>query len=135
MIWWRDILRQCLYMSVFIIPIPIGAYTIHNGSSAAVALISYLMLSLGIPWAYLGMPEASFGPLEQRIDRKWFVLMWIITRVFLFWLWSTWKISLFWGWPTIARDVIFILFMYGEISLEMIGAYVLSRLSTRRSPC
>ena len=30
MSWWRDIFRQCVFMSFFIIPIPIGSYTIHS---------------------------------------------------------------------------------------------------------
>ena len=48
---WRDLIRQCVFMSFFIIPIPIGSYTIHSGSSAAVALISYIVLSFVIPLA------------------------------------------------------------------------------------
>lgn len=63
-----DILRQCVRMCFFIIPIPIGSYTIHNGSSAVVALVSYAVLSLCIPWAYLGCKEAAFGARQQKIS-------------------------------------------------------------------
>ena len=129
MSWWRDILRQCVFMSLFIIPIPIGAYTIHNGSSAAVALISYLFLSLGIPWAYLKRPEATFGCPEKRVRVKWFVMMWLLCRIVLGVVWTVWKASLFWTWPTIARDIVFIIFMYWEVSISIIGAYVLTHWS------
>ena len=66
---WRDLIRQCVFMSFFIIPIPIGSYTIHSGSSAAVALISYIVLSFVIPLAYLGSREASFGPRSEVMSR------------------------------------------------------------------
>lgn len=49
MSWWRDILRQSVFMCIFIVLIPIGAYTIHSGSSAIVAVVSYLFLSLVVP--------------------------------------------------------------------------------------
>ncbi len=134
MSWWRDILRQCVFMSFFIIPIPIGAYTIHNGSSAVVALISYLALSWGIPWVYLRRSEASFGVQELRIRRVWFSLMWLLCHVALLAIWSFWKGSLFWTWPTIVRDVVFIFFMYWEVALALLGGYVLTRAgSTKQS--
>lgn len=79
MSWWRDIFRQCVFMSFFIIPIPIGSYTIHSGSSAAVALISHLALSFLIPLAYVGMKEATFGPKQARISRISFVIAWLGT--------------------------------------------------------
>lgn len=49
MSWWRDILRQCVFMCFFIIPIPIGAYTIHSGSSAVVAMVSYVFYRWSSP--------------------------------------------------------------------------------------
>ena len=64
-------------MCFFIIPIPIGAYTIHNGSSAVVALVSYTVLSFLVPWAYLGSAEARFGPEQRKISRAAFVVMWL----------------------------------------------------------
>ena len=57
-------------MCFFIIPIPIGAYTIHSGSSAVVAMVSYVFLSLVIPVAYVGCHDATFGPKGGRI-RRW----------------------------------------------------------------
>ena len=78
MSWWRDILRQSVFMCFFIIPIPIGAYTIHSGSSAVVAMVSYVFLSLVIPVAYVGCQDASFGPQGGRICRWVMALMWFI---------------------------------------------------------
>ena len=78
MSWWRDILRQCVFMCFFIIPIPIGAYTIHSGSSAVVAMVSYVFLSLVIPVAYVGCHDATFGPKGGRIRRWVMALMWFI---------------------------------------------------------
>ena len=48
---WKDVCKQALYMSFFTILIPIGAYTIHSGSSAVVAAVSYGFLSTVIPLA------------------------------------------------------------------------------------
>ena len=81
MSWWRDILRQSGFMCFFIIPIPIGAYTIHSGSSAVVAMVSYVFLSLVIPVAYVGCQDASFGPQGGRIRRWVMALMWFISVI------------------------------------------------------
>ena len=78
MSWWRDILRQCLFMCIFIVLIPIGAYTIHSGSSAIVAVVSYLFLSLVVPTAYVGAQDAVFGREKARIRRWVVVLVWLI---------------------------------------------------------
>ena len=135
MSWWRDILRQSSYMCFFIIPIPIGAYTIHNGSSAFAALASYLFLSLFIPLAYMGFSEARFGRQELFISRKWYLLMWVIMRLISVGMTSLGENTIFWEWPTFGRDIVFILYMYGEISVSMLGAYVLTRLGeTRHGP-
>lgn len=137
MSWWRDIIRQCVFMSFFIIPIPIGSYTIHSGSSAAVALITHLVLSITIPLLYLGKKEATFGPKEARIARWSFVVMWLVVAacgaIFSAFMGQIWKTSSFWEWPTFGRDIVFILIMYGELVVTMLGAYVLSRLSGHTS--
>ena len=127
---WRDLIRQCVFMSFFIIPIPIGSYTIHSGSSAAVALISYIVLSFVIPLAYLGSREASFGPRSEVITRTSYVCVWILLAlagiVFSKFMGPVWKHSSFWNWPTFGRDIVFI--MYIELCLTMAGAYVQTRL-------
>ncbi len=129
----RDVIRQCVFMCFFIIPIPIGAYTIHNGSSAAVALISYGVLSLGIPWCYLGSKEAAFGPQNRRISRMTFCLMWLIVSLalgaFSSCMDDIWRSSPFWEWPTVGRDVVFIFGMYGTICLIMLLSYGMSGLT------
>ena len=66
---WKDVCKQALYMSFFTILIPIGAYTIHSGSSAVVAAVSYGFLSTIIPLAYVGMAGAAFGDKNVRIRR------------------------------------------------------------------
>lgn len=132
MSWWRDILRQCVYMCFFIIPIPIGSYTIHNGSSAVVALVSYIVLYFSIPMAYLGFKEARFGRQQHAISRGAYMIMWIAVAIILaLVMWGMddlWKNSFFWEWPTLARDVVFIAFMYAEVGVTMLGAFVLTQL-------
>ena len=129
---WRDLIRQCVFMSFFIIPIPIGSYTIHSGSSADVALISYIVLSFVIPLAYLGSREASFGPRSEVITRTSYVCVWILLAlagiVFSKFMGPVWKHSSFWNWPTFGRDIVFIILMYIELCLTMAGAYVQTRL-------
>jgi len=126
---WRDLIRQCVFMSFFIIPIPIGSY---SGSSADVALISYIVLSFVIPLAYLGSREASFGPRSEVITRTSYVCVWILLAlagiVFSKFMGPVWKHSSFWNWPTFGRDIVFIILMYIELCLTMAGAYVQTRL-------
>ena len=38
-----DICKRSVYLNLFIVVIPIIAYMIHNGSSATVALVWYLL--------------------------------------------------------------------------------------------
>lgn len=138
MSWWRDVLRQCLFMCLFIIPIPIGAYTIHNGSSAVVAAVSFLVLSLGVPWVYVGMEEATFGPRQWRITRLVFTLIWVIALLCgaIGWLeldeW--WKAAYIWDWPTIGRDIVFIVGMYAFVAVTMILSCRISVLMKEGKP-
>ena len=55
-----DICKRSFYLNLFIVVIPIIAYMIHNGSSATVALVWYLLLSLFMPWAYLSFKDSTF---------------------------------------------------------------------------
>ena len=131
MSWWRDIIRQSIFLCFFIVPIPIGAYTIHNGSSATVAVISYALLSLGIPFAYLSRPEAVFGRQEYTLSRNAFVGVWIIVVILLSIIaWSQrsmWQTLPFWEWSTIGRDIVWIVVMYGGVVGMLIVTYLLSR--------
>lgn len=130
MSWWRDILRQSVFMCIFIVLIPIGAYTIHSGSSAIVAVVSYLFLSLVVPTAYVGAADAVFGREQGRIRRWAVVLVWLLllalTAAVKVYLGEYWKAAPFWEWPTIGRDLVFIVAMYVEISLIMLVSYVIS---------
>lgn len=136
MTWWYDVLRQCLFMSLFIIPIPIGAYTIHNGSSAAVAGVTYAVLSVFIPWAYVGMKAATFGREGLRIRRSVFLVVWAVVSLILaggsLYMDSWWKGAFFWEWPTVGRDVVFIAGMYADVSLMMLLSCSISALTSRR---
>lgn len=136
MSWWRDILRQSVFMCIFIVLIPIGAYTIHSGSSAIVAVVSYLFLSLVVPTAYVGAQDAVFGRERGRIRRWVVVLVWLVLLAFTaavqVYMGDYWKAAPFWEWPTIGRDIVFIVAMYAEISLIMMVSYVISSLMPGR---
>ena len=118
-------------MCFFIIPIPIGAYTIHSGSSAVVAMVSYVFLSLVITVAYVGCRDATFGPKGGRI-RRWVMALLMVHRYAaaqsLYAAGGVWKARLSEITPTIGRDIVFIVGMYAEISLTMLLAYAISQL-------
>ena len=112
-------------------PHPIGAYTIHSGSSAIVAVVSYLFLSLVVPTAVCRRrQDAVFGREQGRIRRWAVVLVWLLllalTAAVKVYLGEYWKAAPFWEWPTIGRDLVFIVAMYVEISLIMLVSYVIS---------
>ena len=75
-----DICKRSLYMNIFIVAIPVISYMIHNGSSATVALVWYLLLSLCIPWAYLSFKASTFGAENKRINRIIYVLGWAVIQ-------------------------------------------------------
>ena len=136
MSWWRDILRQSVFMCIFIVLIPIGAYTIHSGSSAIVAVVSYLFLSLVVPTAYVGAQDAVFGRERGRIRRWVVVLVWLFMLALKVavkvYLGSYWKAAPFSECPPFGRDIVFILAMYAEMSLVMLVSYGLSSLMPGR---
>ena len=114
-----DICKRSLYMNIFIVAIPVISYMIHNGSSATVALVWYLLLSLCIPWAYLSFKSSTFGTGNKRINRIIYVLGWAVIQLDLNWLW---------GLPSVGRDIIFLVGMYGQVTIVLIIAYVISQL-------
>ena len=114
-----DICKRSLYMNIFIVAIPVISYMIHNGSSATVALVWYLLLSLCIPWAYLSFKSSTFGTGNNRINRIIYVLGWAVIQFALNWLW---------GLPSVGRDIIFLVGMYGQVTIVLIIAYVISQL-------
>ena len=121
---YQDIFKQSLYMSFFTVLIPIGAYTIHSGSSAVVALVSYIFLSFWVPCAYVGMEGAAFGTSDQRISRTAYS---VIKYGSLFWQGYG-----FWNWPTVGRDLVFMALMYINLCVNLSLAYLFSRLFGRR---
>lgn len=124
-----DICKRSLYMNIFIVAIPVISYMIHNGSSATVALVWYLLLSLCIPWAYLSFKASTFGAENKRINRIIYVLGWAVIQF------ATYKLMFLgldlnwlWGLPSVGRDIIFLVGMYGQVTIVLIIAYFISQL-------
>lgn len=124
-----DICKRSLYMNIFIVAIPVISYMIHNGSSATVALVWYLLLSLCIPWAYLSFKASTFGAQNKRINRIIYVLGWAVIQF------ATYKLMFLgvdlnwlWGLPSVGRDIIFLVGMYGQVTIVLIIAYLISQL-------
>ena len=124
-----DICKRSLYMNIFIVAIPVISYMIHNGSSATVALVWYLLLSLCIPWAYLSFKASTFGAENKRINRIIYVLGWAVIQF------ATYKLiflgldlNWLWGLPSVGRDIIFLVGMYGQVTIVLIIAYLISQL-------
>ena len=124
-----DICIRSLYMNIFIVAIPVISYMIHNGSSATVALVWYLLLSLCIPWAYLSFKASTFGAENKRINRIIYVLGWAVIQF------ATYKLMFLgldlnwlWGLPSVGRDIIFLVGMYGQVTIVLIIAYLISQL-------
>ena len=123
------IFKRSLYMNIFIVAIPVISYMIHNGSSATVALVWYLLLSLCIPWAYLSFKASTFGAENKRINRIIYVLGWAVIQF------ATYKLMFLgldlnwlWGLPSVGRDIIFLVGMYGQVTIVLIIAYLISQL-------
>ena len=124
-----DICKRSLYMNIFIVAIPVISYMIHNGSSATVALVWYLLLSLCIPWAYLSFKASTFGAENKRINRIIYVLGWAVIQF------ATYKLMFLgldlnwlWGLPSVGRDIIFLVGMYSQVTIVLIIAYLISQL-------
>ena len=124
-----DICKRSLYMNIFIVAIPVISYMIHNGSSATVALVWYLLLSLCIPWAHLSFKASTFGAENKRINRIIYVLGWAVIQF------ATYKLMFLgldlnwlWGLPSVGRDIIFLVGMYGQVTIVLIIAYLISQL-------
>lgn len=123
-----DILGRTLFMSFFIILLPIGAYTIHNGSSAMAAAFSYAVLSVCIPFFYLTSSRSGFGPSEKRANRWIYILMWFLIQVGTYGIFMVFDLTWLWELPTIGRDVVFILIMYCQVAMGLWLAYGVSGL-------
>ncbi len=126
-----DICKRSVYLNLFIVVIPIIAYMIHNGSSATVALVWYLLLSLIMPWAYLSFKSSTFGD-GKSISRIAYVVSWIIIHGISYkGIFLGVDLSMLWGWPTAGRDVAFLVAMYIGVTISLILAYGSYSLSGR----
>ena len=123
-----DICKRSIYLNIFIVVIPIIAYMIHNGSSATVALVWYLLLSLVMPWAYLSFKSSAFGD-GKSISRIAYVISWIIIHGISYkGIFLGVDLSMLWSWPTVGRDVAFLVAMYTGVTISLLLAYGLTRL-------
>ncbi len=123
-----DICKRSVYLNLFIVVIPIIAYMIHNGSSATVALVWYLLLSLIMPWAYLSFKSSTFGD-GKSISRIAYVVSWIIIHGISYkGIFLGVDLSMLWSWPTAGRDVAFLVAMYIGVTISLLFAYGLTRL-------
>lgn len=123
-----DICKRSVYLNLFIVVIPIIAYMIHNGSSATVALVWYLLLSLIMPWAYLSFKSSTFGE-GKSISRIAYVVSWIIIHGISYkGIFLGVDLSMLWSWPTAGRDVAFLVAMYIGVTISLLLAYGLTRL-------
>ena len=123
-----DICKRSVYLNLFIVVIPIIAYMIHNGSSATVALVWYLLLSLIMPWAYLSFKSSTFGD-GKSISRIAYVVSWIIIHGISYkGIFLGVDLSMLWSWPTAGRDVAFLVAMYHGVTISLLLAYGLTRL-------
>lgn len=123
-----DICKRSVYLNLFIVVIPIIAYMIHNGSSATVALVWYLLLSLIMPLAYLSFKSSTFGD-GKSISRIAYVVSWIIIHGISYkGIFLGVDLSMLWNWPTVGRDVAFLVAMYIGVTISLIFAYGLTRL-------
>lgn len=123
-----DICKRSIYLNIFIVVIPIIAYMIHNGSSATVALVGYLLLSLIMPWAYLSFKSSTFDG-GKSISRIAYVISWIIIHGISYkGIFLGIDLSMLWSWPTVGRDVAFLVAMYIGVTISLLLAYGLTRL-------
>ena len=123
-----DICKRSIYLNIFIVVIPIIAYMIHNGSSATVALVWYLLLSLIMPLAYLSFKSSTFDG-GKSISRIAYVISWIIIHGISYkGIFLGIDLSMLWSWPTVGRDVAFLVAMYIGVTISLILAYGLTRL-------
>ena len=123
-----DICKRSIYLNIFIVVIPIIAYMIHNGSSATVALVWYLLLSLIMPWAYLSFKSNTFDG-GKSISRIAYVISWIIIHGISYkGIFLGVDLSMLWSWPTAGRDVAFLVAMYIGVTISLLLAYGLTRL-------
>ncbi len=122
-----DMIRRAMYICIFIVPIPFGAYTIHNGSSAVVALFSYCILSIAMPFFYFRSKKSGVGPEKKRIYPFLYILGWFILQGTTYMGFTQFDFSFLWQLPSIGRDISFIIIMYTQVLLAIGIGYILSR--------
>lgn len=121
-----DLLKRAFFLCLYIIPVPLGAYTIHNGSSAVVALVSYIVLSLAIPCFYLSSPKSGFGKEEKRVAPFVYVITWALAQGVTYLGTIHLNLSELWAISTIGRDIVFAIVMYFQVAGALAVAYMLS---------
>lgn len=130
-----DIIKRTLYLSIFIIPIPLGTYTIHNASSAIVALGSYMLFSLLFPSLYFRSEKSGLGLHKRRIHPFIYILGWLLVQALTYAGFLQFNFMFLWSWPTIGRDLLFVFIMYWQVLLAIILAYFLSLALAKKDTC
>ncbi len=123
-----DLIRRSFYLCFFIIPIPLGAYTVHSGDSAFIALVWYLILSFFIPFFYLSSPRSGFGVREKRVPRTAFVTMWGLIQGLTYYVGVHFSLDFIWALTTIGRDLVFAVVMYSQIVIMLFFSYIVTSL-------
>lgn len=98
-----------------------------------VALVSYLVLSLAIPLAYLSSKRSGFGPDEKRIGRLCYIVGWILVQLGTYQSFFVGDFSFLWALPSVGRDVAFVIVMYVQVALSFTVGYMINSLVGRSS--
>lgn len=123
-----DILKRTAFMALFFMPIPFGSYTLHSGSSAVVALVTFLLLSLGVPLAYTSYSFSGFGPKYVRVRWWSYLIGWMLMHFLVYYGFTGLDLSLLWSAPSWERDIIFLVVMYVQVAISLWIACCITRL-------
>lgn len=57
----KDFLRQVLWLSVCIVPVPAGAFAVHTPDAMLVGMLSFSVLATVVPFLYFSFQRRGFG--------------------------------------------------------------------------
>lgn len=95
-----------------------------------VALISYIVLSLSMPFFYLSSAESGFGPEKKRVIRWLYWVGWLLVQGWTYYGFTIFDLNVIWQLPSFGRDMAFVFVMYSQVSAALMIAYALTRLVT-----
>ena len=97
------------------------------------ALVSYLVLSLLVPVAYLSSKRSGFGPEEKRVGRIYYILGWFLVQLATYQSFFVGDFAFLWALPSVGRDIAFVIVMYLQVSLSLVVGYILNSLISGRA--